>query len=76
MAQEEVIDREQEIQTSLNPARAAGESYADYRARRTAVNQLLKQRLRGAGYHYEMQTYTPAGSDVQKGIPYVKEETQ
>lgn len=73
------VDRSQEMKQSLNPARNAGESFEDYKARRTAVNRVLKQRLRGADYFYENKfvdipgtTDPETGESQKRGIPYVK----
>lgn len=71
---EEVKDRYKELQASVNPARNPGESYADYRERRSAVNKIIKARLRGAGYFYQLKYTKAPGSDIEKGIPYVKEQ--
>jgi hypothetical protein len=36
-----------ELQTILQPQRMQGESYEDYKARRTAANKAVKQALKG-----------------------------
>lgn len=78
MAQVEV-NRSEELRTSLNPARNAGESFEDYKVRRAAANKVLKMRLKGGSYFYENKfvpvpgTEDPeTGQPVLKGIPYVK----
>jgi hypothetical protein len=74
---EEAVDKMTELQEGLNPARAAGESYEDYRARRNAANKILKLRLRsGHSYHHEMKYTKAPGSEIEKGVPYVKGEKQ
>lgn len=73
------VNRNEELKTSLNPARNAGESFEDYKVRRAAVNKVLKQRLSGGEYVYENKFVAVPGTEdpetgqpKMKGIPYVK----
>lgn len=72
-------ERAAELKKMMSPARLAGESFSDYKDRRTVVNKMMKVRLRGAGYLYENKfvpvpgTEDPeTGEPMMKGVPYVK----